>query len=157
MLFNVIIVTNYSLIILFFVSDGGFLKVTPSGFITFLKDGKENYSNLELQNLDSTSYLSYKVNFTTEIDLSLYNIKCWFQLKTTSPEKFSVKPSTGILAPGESVTVVVTVLQGYQIGGLSRDKFLVMNIPLELNECSNLDLSEFWKVKTNTYLLKKYN
>lgn len=80
------------------------------------------------------------------LHFSILSLRFSFQLKTTSPEKFSVKPSTGCLAPGETVTIIVTLLQGYQIGGLSRDKFLVMSIPLGANEISNLDLSEFWKV-----------
>ncbi|CAH1155749.1 unnamed protein product [Phaedon cochleariae] len=111
-------------------SDGSSLKVTPSGIITFVKDGNELVSTLELQNTDGNTHLSYK-------------------LKTTSPEKFRVKPSTGCLAPGESAIVTVTLLVGFQLGGLSRDKFLVMSTPLEASELSNLDLSELWKNQSN--------
>lgn len=68
------------------------------------------------------------------------------QLKTTSPEKFRVKPSTGCLAPGETTTVTVTLLQGFQLGGLSRDKFLVMSTQVDPSDVNNLDLSELWKV-----------
>ncbi|XP_050513379.1 motile sperm domain-containing protein 2 [Diabrotica virgifera virgifera] len=107
-------------------SDGGYLKVTPPGIITFVKDGNELISTLELQNADDSIHVSYK-------------------LKTTSPEKFRVKPSTGCLAPGETVVVNVTLFPGFQLGGLSRDKFLVMSTPMETSELDNLDLPELWK------------
>ncbi|KAJ8924694.1 hypothetical protein NQ315_000845 [Exocentrus adspersus] len=111
-------------------SDGCSLKVTPSGIITFVKDGNELVSTLELHNTDPTSHISYK-------------------LKTTSPEKFRVKPSTGCLAPGDNVSVTVTLLPGFQLGGLSRDKFLVMSTQVEDSELANLDLSELWKSTSN--------
>ncbi|CAG9855784.1 unnamed protein product [Phyllotreta striolata] len=107
-------------------TDGGYLKFNPSGIITFVKDGNEFISSLEIQNTDATVKVSYK-------------------LKTTAPEKFRVKPSTGWLAPGESMTVNVTLLPEYQISGLVRDKFLVMSTPMEPSETEPLDLSELWK------------
>ncbi|KAJ8954593.1 hypothetical protein NQ318_003124 [Aromia moschata] len=106
--------------------DGGSLKVTPSSIISFVRDGNELSSALELQNVDASIHLSYK-------------------LKTTSPEKFRVKPSAGCLAPGETTTVTVTLLPGFQLGGLSRDKFLVMSTQVEPSELGSQDLSELWK------------
>ncbi|KAG5880678.1 hypothetical protein JTB14_028433 [Gonioctena quinquepunctata] len=120
-------------------TDGGSLKVTPPSIITFVKDGNELVSTLELQNVDGSTHISYK-------------------LKTTSPEKFRVKPSTGCLAPGESTTVTVTLLPGFQLGGLSRDKFLVMNTAIDPNETCNVDAAELWKNssgrKVNQHRLK---
>ncbi|XP_074033029.1 motile sperm domain-containing protein 2 [Leptinotarsa decemlineata] len=107
-------------------SDGVPLKVTPSSIITFTKEGNELVSSMELQNVDSSIHISYK-------------------LKTTSPEKFRVKPSTGLLAPGESNTVTVTLFPGFQLGGLSKDKFLVMSTTLEPDEIGNVDSVEIWK------------
>ena len=73
-------------------------------------------------------------------------------MKTTSPEKFRVRPSTGCLSPGSKATITVTLLQGYQIGGLSRDKFLVMSMPVESSDISLSDLTELWKVNQNAFL-----
>lgn len=67
-------------------------------------------------------------------------------MKTTSPEKFRVRPSAGCLAPGEKASVQVTLLQGFQLGGLSRDKFLVMSMPIDSTELSSQELTELWKV-----------
>lgn len=68
------------------------------------------------------------------------------KVKTTSPEKFKVKPSTGCLKPGAKDTVTVTLLPGFQLGGLSKDKFLIMSLVLEEGETANSDISELWKV-----------
>ncbi|CAH2000838.1 unnamed protein product [Acanthoscelides obtectus] len=111
-------------------TDGGSLKVTPSGIVSFILSGNELVSTLELQNTDPSSHISYK-------------------LKTTSPEKFRVKPSMGCLAPGESATVTLTLLPGYQLGGLSRDKFLVMSTPISASEAINVDMAEVWKNTSN--------
>lgn len=73
-------------------------------------------------------------------------------MKTTSPEKFRVRPSGGCLAPGEKATVHVTLLQGFQLGGLSRDKFLVMSMPVESTDLSSQELTELWKVILNQSL-----
>ncbi|RZB40385.1 motile sperm domain-containing protein 2, partial [Asbolus verrucosus] len=105
--------------------DGSALSVQPSNIITFIKEGGELVSTLELQNTDSSIILSFK-------------------LKTTSPEKFRVRPSVGCLIPGARATVHVTLLPGFQLGGLSRDKFLVMSTVIEASEM-NQDLSLLWK------------
>jgi hypothetical protein len=105
--------------------DGSALSVQPSSIITFIKEGTELVSTLELQNTDSSIILSFK-------------------LKTTSPEKFRVRPSVGCLTPGARATVHVTLLPGFQLGGLSRDKFLVMSTVIEASEM-NQDLAQLWK------------
>lgn len=69
-------------------------------------------------------------------------------MKTTSPEKFRVRPSTGILSPGASHSITLTLLPGFQLGGLSRDKFLVMGMPIESQDLSAHELSDLWKVKS---------
>ncbi|XP_044270379.1 motile sperm domain-containing protein 2-like [Tribolium madens] len=105
--------------------DGSTLSVQPSNIITFVKEGGELVSTVELQNIDSSLILSFK-------------------LKTTSPEKFRVRPSVGCLTPGARATVHVTLLPGFQLGGLSRDKFLVMSTVIEPREM-NEDLTQLWK------------
>jgi hypothetical protein len=42
--------------------------------------------------------------------------------------------------------VHVTLLPGFQLGGLSRDKFLVMSTVIEASEM-NQDLAQLWKVR----------
>lgn len=74
----------------------------------------------------------------------------YYQIKTTSPEKFRVRPSTGPLAPGASVSITVTLHAGYHSTGFAKDKFLVMGIALPAEgqgEMSAQELGEIWKVK----------
>lgn len=111
-------------------NDGNMLKVTPSGIITFVKEGNELISTLELKNSDNLINLSYK-------------------MKTTSPEKFRVRPSAGCLPPGGTATVSVTLLHGFQLGGLSRDKFLVMSMPVDSVDLSVQELIDLWKNTSN--------
>lgn len=68
-------------------------------------------------------------------------------MKTTSPEKFRVRPSAGCLPPGGKATITVTLLPGFQLGGLSRDKFLVMSMPVDSIDLLPQDLTELWKVR----------
>lgn len=104
----------------------GVLGVSPPSCITFIKDGNELTSTVILINTDSEICLSYK-------------------MKTTSPEKFRVRPSAGCLAPGQQGSVSVTLLPGFQLGGLSRDKFLVMSMPIDSIDMSPQDLADLWK------------
>ncbi|CAH0547264.1 unnamed protein product [Brassicogethes aeneus] len=110
-------------------NDGGALKVQPNNVITFIKEGSELISTLSIENTDLSTSISYK-------------------LKTTSPEKFRVKPSTGILSPRAKTTVTVTLVTGYHIGGLSKDKFLIMSTVLDASETSK-DISDIWKNTSN--------
>lgn len=70
------------------------------------------------------------------------------QIKTTSPEKFRVRPSTGILAPGAGTTINVLLQHGQHMTlVMNKDKFLVMC--MELKASSNLntqEIAEIWKV-----------
>ncbi|KAI4471658.1 motile sperm domain-containing protein 2 [Holotrichia oblita] len=111
-------------------SSNKLLSVNPANTITFVKDGNELVSTLELQNIDPNTSISYK-------------------MKTTSPEKFRVKPSAGCLAPGEKTTVSVTLLQGFQLRGLSKDKFLLMSMPIDTTELSHQQLTDLWKNVSN--------
>ncbi|XP_069671502.1 motile sperm domain-containing protein 2-like [Periplaneta americana] len=68
-----------------------------------------------------------------------------YKIKTTSPEKFRVRPSTGTLVPSGSVTISVVLQPDFQFPGLSRDKFLVMNIPVDSADLTSQELTELWK------------
>lgn len=68
-------------------------------------------------------------------------------MKTTSPEKFRVRPSCGLLAPSASASINIVLLTGYTGANILRDKFLVLSYPLEDHDThSNVDLNDIWKV-----------
>ncbi|XP_058458227.1 motile sperm domain-containing protein 2-like [Malaya genurostris] len=106
--------------------DGEMLRIIPQSTIAFTKSGNELHGNVEIINID-TKAVTYKI-------------------KTTAPEKFRVRPSTGVLSPGGSVTINVVLQQGQQVTTLGREKFLVMCMALGNDLSTNThDLAELWK------------
>lgn len=106
--------------------DGEMLRIIPQNVIAFTKSGTELVGNVEIINID-TKPVTYKI-------------------KTTAPDKFRVRPSTGVLAPSASATVNVVLQQGQTINTLSREKFLVMCMALGKEMSTNShDVAELWK------------
>uniref|UniRef100_A0AAG5D9E4 MSP domain-containing protein n=1 Tax=Anopheles atroparvus TaxID=41427 RepID=A0AAG5D9E4_ANOAO len=106
--------------------DGEMLRIKPQFTITFAKSGSDLVGTVEITNVDSKA-VSYKI-------------------KTTAPEKFRVRPSTGVLPPSASVTINVVLQQGQQINTINREKFLVMCIGVANDISSNpQELAELWK------------
>lgn len=66
-----------------------------------------------------------------------------------------MRPSAGVLAPGDSANISIYLLPAYQVSGLSRDKFLVMSVPVNTNHMSTNELGDLWKVNrvSNSYLI----
>lgn len=81
-----------------------------------------------------------------------------FQIKTTSPEKFRVRPSTGILAPGANSVINVVLQQGHQMPVLTKDKFLVMCMELSSDaSTTSHDIAELWKnTSSNSSLVEQH-
>ncbi|KAK7097956.1 motile sperm domain-containing protein 2-like isoform X2 [Littorina saxatilis] len=86
---------------------GRLLTISPADELTFVADesGKEPYDVITL-----TNTLMHPIAF---------------KVKTTAPEKYRVRPSTGVVKPGEAFEVYVYLLPGY-MNTVERDKFLVM-------------------------------
>uniref|UniRef100_A0A1Q3G2D9 Putative conserved plasma membrane protein n=1 Tax=Culex tarsalis TaxID=7177 RepID=A0A1Q3G2D9_CULTA len=106
--------------------DGEMLRIIPQNVIAFTKSGTELVGNVEIINID-TKPVTYKI-------------------KTTAPDKFRVRPSTGVLAPSASATVNVVLQQGQTINTLSKEKFLVMCMGLGKEMSTNShDVAELWK------------
>jgi len=69
-----------------------------------------------------------------------------YKIKTTSPEKFKVRPNTGILLPAQSVLVTIMLQSGYDYRSLiPSDRFLIMCLPIENKELTSTELIDFWK------------
>ncbi|XP_054012731.1 motile sperm domain-containing protein 2-like [Hylaeus anthracinus] len=98
--------------------------------ITFNKKETELVGTITLRNIRTEKPLSYKI-------------------KTTSPEKFRVRPSLGVLLPQEQRTVSVVLQPGYNVRGLlHNDRFLVMCLPLKDANMSPQELATLWKSET---------
>ncbi|XP_055529047.1 motile sperm domain-containing protein 2-like [Wyeomyia smithii] len=105
--------------------DGEMLRIFPQTTIAFTKSGSELQGNVEITNIEAKP-VTYKI-------------------KTTAPEKFRVRPSSGMLIPGETATISVVLQQGQQINTISREKFLVMCMALNNETSKTQDLAELWK------------
>lgn len=118
--------------------DGEMLRIIPQNVIAFTKSGTELVGNVEIINID-TKPVTYKI-------------------KTTAPDKFRVRPSTGVLAPSASATVNVVLQQGQTINTLSREKFLVMCMGLGKAMSTNAhDVAELWKnTPTNSSQIEQH-
>jgi len=71
-----------------------------------------------------------------------------YKIKTTSPEKYRVRPSTGSLNPGSQAIVEIHVSGGQTTNippGLVRDKFLITAVFLETSELGQQQLAEALK------------
>uniref|UniRef100_T1GRB2 MSP domain-containing protein n=1 Tax=Megaselia scalaris TaxID=36166 RepID=T1GRB2_MEGSC len=79
------------------------LRITPCDLIVFSGDS-EIHGSVEICCIGRES-ITYKI-------------------KTTSPEKFLVRPSSGILQPGTSAKINVTLQKNFDLVNVNKDKFL---------------------------------
>lgn len=68
------------------------------------------------------------------------------QIKTTSPDRFRVRPTSGLLQPGVTAKITVVLQSGYQIQSIFIDKFLIMAMITEKEEATPSEIAEIWKV-----------
>ncbi|XP_029924837.1 motile sperm domain-containing protein 2-like isoform X2 [Myripristis murdjan] len=67
-----------------------------------------------------------------------------YKVRTTAPEKYRVKPSSGSCAAGTSVEITVSLHGGSQ--SAPQDRFLIMAAEMEpVVTGANQDLAQFWK------------
>merc|ERR1719391_1468043 len=70
-----------------------------------------------------------------------------YKIKTTSPEKYRVRPSTGQLGPGTTASVEIhcSGSQSTSTPGLVRDKFLITGVYLTSTDLTQAQLTEALK------------
>ncbi|KAK0081503.1 hypothetical protein PV325_012053 [Microctonus aethiopoides] len=112
-------------------AEDSMLAITPD-VISFNKDGQEIIGTIVLKNQTTDKCLSYKI-------------------KTTAPEKFRVRRSTGTLLPTQQVTVSVSLQPGFNLRTLlHHDKFLIMSLPMKDSKMTVEELADFWKTNGKT-------
>ncbi len=68
-----------------------------------------------------------------------------YKIKITSPDKFRVKPGTGIIPVGANASIMINFLKEFQNSVSNhRDKFLILWAPIDETLRAG-DLNEFWK------------
>jgi len=76
--------------------------------------------------------------------------KVAFKIKTTSPEKYRVRPSSGLLSPSQETSVSLYVPTGHSGGNspvAGKDKFLITAVYVEEEDVSSSRLQEILKTK----------
>ncbi|RNA36025.1 Motile sperm domain-containing 2, partial [Brachionus plicatilis] len=115
--------------------NNSLISISPGEEIEFNEcDGKNDIiQHIQLKN-NSKSSLAYKI-------------------KITSPDKFRVKPGTGIIPNSGSVQVMVNFLKDYHLSSNShKDKFLILWTEVG-EKVQTSELNDFWKQAS----LKKEN
>lgn len=91
---------------------------------------------------DITEYIKL-TNNTTSTSLA-------YKIKITSPDKFRVKPGTGIIQPSTSVQIMINFLKEYHNSSSNhRDKFLILWTQVDDKVRAN-ELNDFWKQVTGS-------
>lgn len=121
-------------------SPGEMLRIVPNDTITFKMENEELSGQFVLTNMDEST-ISFKI-------------------RTTSPEKFRVRPSSGTLAPGATQTVLIVVQPGFYIRTVTKDRFLVMSVQIPKADLTPKELADVWSNSTGSkvdeYRLKCY-
>lgn len=105
--------------------SGEMLKIQPNNLIVFKNENDDITGQFTITNNDP-SVISFKI-------------------RTTSPEKFRVRPSSGILPVGASQTVMIVVQPGFQLKNVSKDMFLVICMQVPKTDLSQKELAEIWQ------------
>lgn len=117
-------------------SPGEMLRILPGDTITFENKNDELSSQFTITNMDE-SVVSFKI-------------------RTTSPEKFKVRPSSGVLLNGASQTIRINVLTGFQMH--TKDRFLVMSVQIPSADLTTKEMADVWQKssgsKVDEYRLK---
>lgn len=102
------------------------LQLKPDDAIVFATVGNATMGTVQVNNV-SQKHVSYKI-------------------KTTSPDKFRVRPSAGILSPTQKTTIHVLLQQGNVLSQVPEDKFLVMCMAISEEAATNdRAVAELWK------------
>ncbi|CAH2083380.1 unnamed protein product [Euphydryas editha] len=143
-----------------FVSENRSAEHTPKK-VTFAEQG-DSHSPGEMLRLNPNNIIIFKTEndevtgqfVITNMDESAVS----FKIRTTSPEKFRVRPSSGILASGATQTVVIVVQPGFQLRNVMKDMFLVMSVQIPKTDLTQKEISEIWQnssgSKVDEYRLK---
>ncbi|CAH2083381.1 unnamed protein product [Euphydryas editha] len=118
-------------------SPGEMLSLNPGKLLIFNSENDRISAQLTITNMDEST-ISFKI-------------------RTTAPEKYTVKPSSGILASKTSQTIHIVVSSGFHISSVMKDRFLVLSMQVPNTNISQKDLSKLWKEagsKADEYKLK---
>ncbi|XP_026498215.2 motile sperm domain-containing protein 2-like [Vanessa tameamea] len=135
-----------------FVTENRSPEHTPKK-VTFAEQG-DNHSLGEMLRLNPNNLIIFKTeNEEVTGQFSITNMDespVSFKIRTTSPEKFRVRPSSGILSQGSTQTIVIVVQPGFQLRNVMKDMFLVMSVQIPKTDLTPKEISEIWQNSTGS-------
>lgn len=111
-------------------SPGEMLQLNPNDIIIFKSENEEVSGQFTITNMDKSA-ISFKI-------------------RTTSPEKFRVRPSSGTLAAGATQIVLIVVQAGFQLRTVTKDRFLVMSVQIPKTDLTPKELADVWQNSTGS-------
>ncbi|CAH2238561.1 motile sperm domain-containing protein 2-like [Pararge aegeria] len=106
----------------------------------------------------SLVFRNFNERIATQLSITNMEESCIaFKIRTTAPEKYVVRPSTGTLTSKASQTINITVNSGFPLTFVEKDRFLVVSIKIPSTNISQKDLGDLWKatsMKADEYRLK---
>ncbi|KAJ0184179.1 hypothetical protein K1T71_000602 [Dendrolimus kikuchii] len=111
-------------------SPGEMLRLVPNDTIIFKLENEDMSGQFTITNMDESA-ISFKI-------------------RTTSPEKFRVRPSSGTLQSGASQTVLIVVQPGFQLRTVTKDRFLVMSVQIPRIDLTPKELADIWQISTGS-------
>ncbi|XP_065211892.1 motile sperm domain-containing protein 2-like [Planococcus citri] len=113
-----------------FSSSGFFLiRVIHPDTVHFNWNGTEFVGSINVENISNKNVL--------------------YKIKTTSPDRFRVRPNSGFLQQGVSAKITVVLQNGYQIESIARDKFLLMAVVGGKEDATPQEIFDIWKQSEN--------
>ncbi|XP_064637399.1 motile sperm domain-containing protein 2-like [Lineus longissimus] len=129
----------------------GSVKNRPQSLLTHRKDRGESTYDGKYLSVSPANQLDFEVTDLKKESLDILTLtnnhqenRVAFKVKTTSPEKYRVRPSTGVVRSGSSTEVSVYLQPG--ITNVARDKFLVMAMDIGTDGFSSSgELADKWR------------
>lgn len=111
-------------------SPGEMLRLNPNDMIIFKSENDEISGQFTITNMDESAVS--------------------FKIRTTSPEKFRVRPSSGTLAAGATQVILIVVQAGFQLRTVTKDRFLVMSVQIPKTDLTPKELADVWQNSTSS-------
>ncbi|CAG4974407.1 unnamed protein product [Colias eurytheme] len=109
----------------------------------------DNYSPGEMLRLKPPKTLQFNfINNRITAQLIITNMDdtlVAYKIRTTAPEKYCVRPSSGILPTRVSQSIEIIVQSGFEIDSVDKDRFLIVSVHVPKMNMSPKELSSIWK------------
>ncbi|XP_022127851.2 motile sperm domain-containing protein 2 [Pieris rapae] len=117
-------------------------------------DNDDNYSLGEMLRLKPPKVLLFEtINHKISSQLIITNMEegiTAFKIRTTAPERYTVRPNQGILPKHISKSIDIVVLPGFHLGSVEKDRFLILSVNVPKLDMPQTELRQIWKSAGNS-------